>query len=113
MLALPVTLELLKAVPGRYSKILNSVGGINEKELDEGQSVKSSRESLGLPTVEDRLSHRTFEAANHDLIVTPCVNNVKRYHGLPNDFELCGPTPAGFGSAWARGQAPFRYSVEG
>jgi len=92
-LALPVSLELLKAVPGRYSKVLNGIGGINEKELDEGQSVKLSRESLGPLSVENRLGHRTLEAANHDLIVTPCVNNVKRYHGWPNDFELSGRNP--------------------
>ena len=83
-MAFPVSLELLKAVPGRYSKVLNGIGGINEKELDEGQSVKLSRESLGPLSVENRLGHRTLEAANHDLIVTPCVNNVKRYHGWPS-----------------------------
>ena len=103
MLALPFTLELLKAVPGRYSKILNSIGGIYEKELDEGQSVKSSRESLGPLTVEDRLGHGTLEAANHDLIVTSCVNNVKRYHGLPNDWSSADRTPEGFGSAGMTG----------
>jgi len=81
VLALPVSLELLKTVPGRYSKVLNGIGGINEKELDEGQSVKLSRESLGPLSFENRLGHGTLEAANHDLIVTPCVNNVKRYHG--------------------------------
>ena len=93
-MTLPVSLELLKAVPGRYSKILNGIGGINEKEFDEGQSVKLSREPLGPLSVENRLGRGTLEAANHGLIVTSHVNNVKRYHGWPNDWSFADASRA-------------------
>jgi len=78
VLALPISFELLKPVSGWDSKVLNSIGGINEKELDKSQSVELSGKPLGPLTVEYRPGDRTLEAADHNTIITSRVNNVKR-----------------------------------
>jgi len=79
VLALSIALERLEPVSRRDLEILERLRSIQDEELPQRASVKLRRKASRTFSPEEDLGGRTAEAPNHESMITPCVNNVKRY----------------------------------
>jgi hypothetical protein len=72
-------LECLKAVVWRHSQVIDVCGSIQEPELSYSHPLHRLWEFPRQGPIEDLFGFFALEGPNHDYIVPPRVNTVKRY----------------------------------
>lgn len=82
VLTLPIPGQLFQPIPRRNSQIGQSIGGVKHEELLQSRAVDVLRELFRAFALEDPFGLWVFEAPNHSIIITRCVNNVKRYGSI-------------------------------
>src|SRR5690554_8173844 len=77
VLALAVTMQWLQHISGRYFQIIQLACSLELPNLPQGNSLEIDEAPDPAPTCQF-LGILTLERYDHDSIMTPCVNNVKR-----------------------------------
>jgi hypothetical protein len=77
---LPVAIpaELLKSIAGRYAQVVERISGVKQRELTQCRPLQTSSEFFNALVPKEAFGFLVGKSANHNAIITPRANNVKR-----------------------------------